>query len=55
LYSDLEFVQRIRGKSILRTLSIVDLIEALMSKLWAILYNSEAKTLLITLLHLIEH
>jgi hypothetical protein len=54
-YSDLESVQRIRGKSIPRTLSIVDLTKAPMSNPWAILYNSEAKTLLVTLLHLIKH
>jgi hypothetical protein len=33
LYSDLEFVQRISGKSISSTLSIVDFTEALISKL----------------------
>ena len=54
LYSDLEFVQRISGRSIPSTLSIVDLTKALMSNLWAILYSSKAKTLLVTLLHLIE-
>ena len=54
LYSDLEFIQRISGKSILSTLSIIDLIEALILKPWAILYSFEAKTLLVTLLHLVE-
>ena len=53
-YSDLESVQRISGKSILSTLSIVDLTKAPMSNPWAILYSFEAKTLLVTLLHLIE-
>jgi hypothetical protein len=53
-YSDLEFIQRISGRSILSTLSIVDLTKALMSNPWAILYSSKAKTLLVTLLHLIE-
>jgi hypothetical protein len=55
LYSDLEFVQRISGKSISSTLSIVDFTEALISKLWVIPYSFKARTLLVTLLHLIEH
>jgi hypothetical protein len=54
-YNDLEFVQRTSGKSILSTLSIVDFTKALMSKPWVILYSFKAKTLLVTLLHLIEH
>jgi hypothetical protein len=33
LYNNLEFVQRIKGKSILKTLSIVNLTKALMSNL----------------------
>jgi hypothetical protein len=36
LYNNLEFVQRIRGKSIPRTLSIVNFAKALISKLYAI-------------------
>jgi len=54
LYSDLEFVQRISGRSIPSTLSIVDLTKALMSNPWAIPYSSKAKTLLVTLLYLVE-
>jgi len=53
-YNDFESVHRINGKSIPSTLSIVDLTKAPISKPWAILYNSEAKTLLVTLLHLVE-
>jgi hypothetical protein len=53
-YNDFEFVQRNSGRSILSTLSIIDLIEALILKLWAIAYSFEAKTLLVTLLHLVE-
>ena len=53
-YNDFEFVQRTSGKSILSILSIVDLIKAPISKLWAIAYNSEANMLLVTLLHLVE-
>jgi len=53
-YSDLESVQRISGKSIPSTLSIVNLTKAPMSKPWAIPYSFEAKTLLVTLLHLVK-
>jgi len=51
---DRESVQRTSGKLIPRTLSIVDLAEAPISKPWAIPYSSEARTLLVTLLHLVE-
>ena len=54
LYNDFEFVQRTNSKSIPSTLSIIDLIKALILKPWAIAYNSKAKTLLVTLLHLVE-
>jgi Txe/YoeB family toxin of Txe-Axe toxin-antitoxin module len=53
-YNDLELVQRTSSKLILKILSIVNLIEALMLKLWAIAYSFKANTLLVTLLHLVE-
>jgi hypothetical protein len=54
LYNNFEFVQRTSSRSIPSTLSIVDLTKALILKLWAIAYSFEAKTLLVTLLHLVE-
>jgi hypothetical protein len=54
LYNNFEFVQKTNSKSIPSTLSIVDLTKALISKPWAIAYSSKAKTLLVTLLHLVE-
>jgi Txe/YoeB family toxin of Txe-Axe toxin-antitoxin module len=53
-YNDLELVQRTSSKLIPRIMSIVNLIEALMSKPWAITYSFKANTLLVTLLHLVE-
>jgi hypothetical protein len=53
-YKDLELVQSMSGRLTCKILSIVDLIAAPISKLCAMLYNSEANTLLVTLLHLIE-
>jgi len=53
-YNDLESVQRTSGKSIPSILSIVDLTEALILKPWAIPYSSEARTLLVTLLHFVD-
>ena len=47
-------MQRTSGRSISSALSTVDLTEAPISKPYTILYSSEAKTLLMTLLHLVE-
>ena len=47
-------VQRISGKLIYKALSSIDLITAPILKLCAILYNSKANILLVTLLHLIK-
>ena len=54
LYKDFESVQRIRGSQICNMASIVDLIAAPASNPWAIVYSSEARTLYITLLYLID-
>jgi hypothetical protein len=54
-YSDLESVHSARGKlSICSINSIVCLIEALVSKLWAIPYNSDASTLRVIRLHFVD-
>ena len=53
-YRDFESVQRISSKLTCKTLSSIDLIVAPISKPCAMLYNSEANILLVTLLHLIE-
>jgi hypothetical protein len=47
-------VQSTSSKSIFRIKLIVDFTIALILKLYAIPYNLEARTLLVTLLHLIE-
>jgi hypothetical protein len=47
-------MQNIKGNSIFSTLSIIDLIKALISKLYAIAYSLKANTLLVILLHLVE-
>lgn len=52
-YSDFESVQRTSSRSIFSTFSIVALIEAPISK-WTIAYNLEARTLRVTLLHLVD-
>jgi len=48
-------VQRISGRLILSCNLTVALIIAPMLKLWAIVYNSEASTLLVILLHLTKN
>ena len=54
-YNDLESVHSIRGKlSICSISSIVYLIEAPVSKPWAIPYNSDASTLRVMRLHFVE-
>jgi hypothetical protein len=55
LYNNFEFVQRINSKSIPNILLIINLIKALILKLWAIVYSFKAKTLLVTLLHLVKN
>jgi len=45
-------VQRISGRLMLSCNSTIALITALMSKLWAIVYNLEASTLLVIFLYL---
>ena len=55
LYNNLESVQRTSGKSISSTLLIINFTKAPISKPWVILYSFKAKTLLVTLLHLIKH
>ena len=54
LYKDFKLVQRISGRLTYRILSSIDLIAVPILKLYTILYNSEANTLLVTLLHLIK-
>ncbi len=49
-----ESKQATSGRLISSAFSIVDLTEAPMSYPWAIPYNSEAKTLLVTLLHFVD-
>ena len=51
-YNDFESVYRVSGILIYRIRSMVDLIIVLISNPWAMLYNSEARTLCIILLHL---
>ena len=54
LYNDFESVQMTIGTSYWRTWKSVAFNTTPMSKPWAIAYNSEASTLLVTCLHLIE-
>ena len=51
---DFESVHRTSGRLIWSALSIVDFIVAVISNPWAIAYSSEASTLLVTLLHLVD-
>ena len=53
-YSDFELVQVTSGRLILSILLIVALIVPVISKPYTIVYSSEASTLLVTLLYLIE-
>ena len=53
-YSDFESVQTTSRRSIPSALSTVDLTDAPMSNPWAIPYSSEARTLLVTRLHLVD-
>ena len=54
LYKDFESVHIIKGIVVLRTKLIVNLIAAFILNLWAILYSSDTRTLLMIYLHLIK-
>ena len=53
-YSDFELVQSVSSRLMLRTSLVVALRAPAISKPSTIAYNSEASTLLVTLLHLTE-